>query len=208
MTRRRTPTLTALAAALILLAGCGATSDPAPSPDASTSSAATTDAATADATTALLSPYGLDGLDAVELIDRMDRLGGSDRPSDLMASVRADHLLLAADGEEITVPTPADRFYLSLAPYVSQTHDCYFHSLTTCQGELSDADVHVLIVDDATGETLVDEDTTTYANGFVAYWLPRDIEATLTVTHDGRTGQTAVATDAESPTCLTTLQLA
>jgi hypothetical protein len=40
---------------------------------------------------------------------------------------------------------------------VSNTHDCYFHSLTTCTGELGGQQVTVLIVDDETGEVYVDE---------------------------------------------------
>ncbi|MDP9822944.1 hypothetical protein J2S59_002753 [Nocardioides massiliensis] len=71
---------------------------------------------------------------------------------------------------------PEDRFYLAVAPYVDQTHECFYHSLTTCLGELDSADVRVKIVDEANDEVLVDEVRTTFDNGFLGFWLPRDIE--------------------------------
>ena len=108
---------------------------------------------------------------------------------------------------ETSVPlSGANEFYLSIAPFASQTHDCYFHSLATCKGELANTSVHVTITD-AAGATLVDADATTYANGFVGFWLPRDISGTVTVTVDGKTGSVPFATGAEDATCLTTLQV-
>lgn len=181
----------------ILLVGC-ATTDDATAPSAT--------ATTRDDPT-LLVDFGLDGLDARGAIEHLDRLGGSDRPAALMASVRADELLLAADGVETTLDMPEDSFYVSVAPYLTQTHDCFFHSLTTCQGELVGADVQITVVDDATGETVLDEQATTYANGFVGLWLPRDMTGTLTVIHDGKSVESPISTNADSATCLTTLKL-
>lgn len=196
--------VTALLAGSLVLAGCaGATGD---APPATT--AAPTQAASAEQTAALLAEYGLTGMDARDVIEHLDRLGGDERPSDLMASIRTDELLLAADGVETTLDMPEDSFYVSIAPYLTQTHDCFFHSLTTCQGELVGADVQVTVVDDVTGETVVDEETTTYENGFVGLWLPREMTGTLTVTHDGASVESPISTTADSATCLTTLKLA
>lgn len=103
---------------------------------------------------------------------------------------------------------PEDEFYVSIAPYRSQTHECYFHSLTTCSGELANTDVHVTVVEATSGETLLDETLTTYDNGFVGVWLPRGIDATLTVSAEGRTAKKAISTRPDDPTCLTGLQLA
>lgn len=103
---------------------------------------------------------------------------------------------------------PEDRFYLSVAPYIEQTHECYFHSLTTCTGELQNADVHVTVTDATSGEVVLDEDLTTEANGFVGIWLPRGIEANLTVTYEDASATTAISTVTDSDaTCLTTMQL-
>ncbi|QVQ51377.1 CueP family metal-binding protein [Spiractinospora alimapuensis] len=160
--------------------------------------------------TELLAEHGLDGLDGTELVDRLDTMAVSDRPTNLVASVRPDSVMVS-DGisdAEVAIDVPDDLFYVSVAPYVDQTHECYFHSLTTCLGELRDEEVEVTITDDATGEVLVEETTTTFDNGFVGYWLPRDIDATISAAHDGKSGELQIATGDEDPTCLTELRLA
>lgn len=157
----------------------------------------------------LLAEHGLDGLAAEEIVDRLDLLPLAERPTGLVASVRS-HVLVLADGpegEEIELDLPEDRFYLSMAPYTDHTHDCFFHSLTSCLGELRGEDVSVTITDDADGTVLVEEDGTTFDNGFVGYWLPRNIDATVTVEHQGRSGTAQVSTGEDDPTCLTTLEL-
>jgi len=114
--------------------------------------------------------------------------------------------MLAGPDQEVALPLEDNEFYLSIAPYVDQTHECYYHSLTTCRGELANEDISVRIIDDS-GAVLVDEQVTTFDNGFVGFWLPRDIEGTVEVTHDGRTGQRDFSTSEDGATCLTTLQL-
>lgn len=158
----------------------------------------------------LLAEHGLDGLEGTELVDHLDTMAIPDRPTDLVASVRPDSVVVS-DGtseEELAIDVPDDMFYVSMAPYVDQTHDCFFHSLTTCVGELRDEEIEVTITDDTTDEVLVEETTTTFDNGFVGYWLPRDIDATITAEHDGRTGELQIATGADDPTCLTGMRLA
>jgi hypothetical protein len=194
--RRSVKRLPIVAAALTLaLAGCSAAE---PSP------ARTAEAADAD----FLAAHNLDGMDAPEIIDHLDRLGVADRPTDLMASVRPGELVLSDDQREVTLPVPEDRFYLSVAPYVDQTHECFYHSLTTCKGELGGEDVQVRIVDDATGEVLVDEQSTTFDNGFVGFWLPRELDGTIEIAYGELSGEADVSTTEEGPTCMTTLQLA
>ncbi len=155
----------------------------------------------------LLARHGLAGMNTAEIIDHLDRQGGDDRPTDLMASVRPDELVISSNEQEFVLDIPDDRFYLSFAPYVDQTHECFYHSLTTCTGELASAELLVQVVDTATGEVLVDETRTTFENGFVGLWLPRDMEGTLRVSHDGKTGEVDITTDDDAPTCVTTLQL-
>ncbi|GAB2745618.1 CueP family metal-binding protein [Nocardioides pakistanensis] len=194
----------ATAVAGLLLAGCstsGGSTETAESPEAATSSVPA-------AAEPLLADFGLEGMDTVEIVDHLERLGGEDRPTDLMASVRVDELLVSSGGEEYGLALPEDRFYLSVAPYVDQTHECFYHSLTTCKGELGATDVEVQIVDETNDEVLVDGTETTFDNGFVGFWLPRDIEGTLRVSYDGKTAEMDFATDEEAPTCVTTLQLA
>ncbi len=203
-TRTAIATTIALAAGLILSGCVGTTSAPGQAPTPTTS------VSTADSTEpGILTDHDLAGLDARQIIERLDSLPVADRPTDLIASIRPDQLLLSDDqGRELSVPMPADAFYLSLAPYLNGTHDCHFHSLTTCLGELQNTDVKLIVTDATTGEAVLEESRRTYDNGFVGVWLPRGIDADLTVEHAGRTATTTVSTrGAEDATCLTTLRL-
>ena len=155
----------------------------------------------------LLAEHGLTDMSAPEIIDSLDRMKVSDRPSDLMASVRPDALVLTDNVQEVVLDMPDDVTYLSIAPYIEQTHECFFHSLTTCRGELSGQDIEVRIVDDATGDVIVTESTTTFDNGFAGFWVPRDLQGTIEVTYNGRSGTTPFSTADEKATCITTLQL-
>lgn len=121
--------------------------------------------------------------------------------------MRPDELVLSDDKQEIVLGLPAGLSYVSIAPYATWTHDCFHHSLTTCLGELSNEDIHVTITDEVTGEVLVKEDTTTFDNGFIGFWLPDDTIGTIKVTHQGRTGTTGFSTTADGATCLTDLRL-
>jgi hypothetical protein len=187
-----------IAAAVIalILGGCAATS--------SGQEGASTGASSASPT-ALLARYGLSG-DAVAVVDQLEKLGGSDRPGELKASVRPGELQLSDGDAKASLQIPADRFYLSVAPYAKDTHECYFHSLTTCQGEMSKRPVHLRIVDSG-GRLLVDRETTTNANGFVGTWLPRGSSGTVKITTPQGSGSQPFATGAEDPTCMTTLRL-
>ncbi len=179
------------AAAALALAGCA--------------SAPTTPPSTTD----ILAEFDLAGLDGRQIVDRLDRVPVEERRTDLRASVRPGELLLSRAGAEETtaVELPDDLFYLSVAPYVEQTHECFFHSLTTCRGELGGKQVHVNITERDTGRVLVDTVTQTFDNGFVGFWLPSDIAATIDVEHEGYSASADISTGPEDPTCLTTVAL-
>ncbi len=198
--------LTPLLACLLLLSACSNAADPKETDTPASDNRGTS-------TSAPVSPgleaQGLADLDVHQLIDTLDALPVAERSSDYMASIRPNELLVTdAEGTERSLPIEGDEFYLSFAPFVDKTHECYYHSLTTCKGELSKTPIHVLIVDTA-GKTVVDEDVTTFDNGFYGVWLPRDLKGTLTVTtEDGLTGSVGVSTAKEDDkTCETTLQL-
>ncbi|MCL3860393.1 CueP family metal-binding protein [Actinotalea sp. K2] len=190
-------TLAGLAAATIVLAGCTSDGGTAPAPEPEQSTAA------GDAD--LLVDLGLDGLSGQEIVERLDT-SSQGRPLGFAASVREDEVLIGDGTIEVAVELPGDQLYVSIAPYVGSTHDCYFHSLATCQGEMVEDEVHVRIVSDD-GDVLIDETATTYANGFIGFWLPRDVTGTLEVTQDHLGGSVPFATTEGSPTCVTTLQL-
>jgi len=187
-----------LAAALVL-AGCATASSPEPASPSTSSQAADSD---------FLAAHDLDGLDAAQVIERLDTMPVANRPADLIASVRPDALVLTDDQDrETQLPMPEDEVYISVAPYRDQTHDCYFHSLTTCLGELANTEVQVTLTGED-GAVLVDEVRQTYDNGFVGIWVPRGIDATLAIEHEGQTGTATISTmNDDDATCITTLQL-
>lgn len=184
----------AAAALTLALTGCSA-ADPEPTADGTVSQ------------DTFLTTHGLAAMDAVEIIDHLDRQKVTERPTDLIASVRADELLLSSDDQEVVVDLPDNQTYVSIAPYLTSTHDCFYHSLTTCLGELDNEDIQVTITDEATGEVLIDEQTTTFDNGFVDFWLPDDATGTIEITHQGRTGVTEFSTTEDGATCVTDLRL-
>lgn len=190
--------LAALLAAGITLTGCAA-------PAAAPTPVGTDSAVGADQ---ILAAHDLAGLDVREVIERLDTMPVSDRPTDLLASVQPDALVLrGADEREARLPMPEDEVYISVAPFREQTHECHFHSLTTCRGELSGVEVRLTLTSDD-GTVLIDEMRRTYDNGFVGFWVPRDITATLTIAHDGRTGSVPVSTrNGDDRTCITDLQV-
>ena len=112
------------------------------------------------------------------------------------ANNASEYINVCLVAAHLAAALPEDQFYVSIAPYVDQTHECYYHNLASCQGELVGEDLDVTITSDD-GEVLVDETVTTYDNGFVGFWLPRDIEGTIEVEFDGsrvcREGSTAWA---------------
>lgn len=183
------------AALSLVLAGCASAADSAPS-SAGTGSQAE-----------LLATYDLDNMDVFEIINHLDQLETADRPVDLIASVYPDELVLTDNRQEVVLDLPQNLSYLSIAPYVDQTHDCFYHSLTTCQGELSNETVDVEITDSTTGETVVDEQATTFDNGFVGFWVPSDIAGTIEISYGGRTGASDFTTTDDGATCITDLQL-
>ena len=187
-----------LALAILLLAGCAIAN---PGTDPSEVGSTGNDE--------ILAKHNLVGLDAKQIIEQLDSMPIADRPTDLIASVRPDELILTDDQQrETSFETPTDEFYVSVAPYQTQTHECYFHSLTTCVGELQNTEVDVKVTNAETGETLIEETLRTFDNGFLGLWLPRGIETTLSVEVDGLTATMPISTaTSEDPTCITTLQL-
>lgn len=208
--RRLSVTLAALAATGIVLTGCSAGVQTTPSQTSPSQSASTpsTDAGSAAVAQELLAVHDLAALDVREVIARLEATALVDRPDDLLASVEPDTLVLRdARGREGRLPLPDDAVYVSIAPFRDQTHECHFHSLTTCVGELADTEVRVTLTTDD-GSIVVDETRRTQDNGFVGVWVPRGLETTLTVESHGLTGSVPLSTTSpDDRTCITDLQL-
>jgi len=188
-----------LAALSLLLAGCSA----------ATESAVDSASESTVSASAAFDEFGLQGLDGQQVVDKLEKMKTAERPGGLTASVRPAELVLSAkSGEQKTLPLPEDKFYLSVAPYLAQSHDCTYHSLTTCQGELANQNVIVSFTADDGRKILDHAELTTNDNGFVGLWLPRNITGELAITSDGLSAIQQVRTGSSDPTCLTTMKLA
>jgi hypothetical protein len=192
------PALTA--AALLGLVGCSAAPRTVGPGEAAVSGA--TSVQVAD----LASALGYPGRSAKELVSALDSSDKA-RPLPFTASVKGTDLVVKVGGKESAIALPTDSRYVSVAPYRDKTHECFFHSLATCRGELAKQDVRVTITAQD-GTVLIDKRTRTYANGFVGYWLPKDVSGTITIEHHGHRGSVPFSTTDGSPSCITSLKVA
>ncbi|WP_020619303.1 CueP family metal-binding protein [Paenibacillus daejeonensis] len=123
------------------------------------------------------------------------------------ASIDARQLtLISGDDAQNVFALPAESFFVSIAPYLQDTHPCAIHNLAGCQGELAGEAFAVYVVDD-TGRVLVDEQMLSHPNGFIDLWLPRDQSFKISITQDGRSADAVISSFDEDPTCITTMQL-
>lgn len=160
--------------------------------------------ATTPAEQAFLAQHGLQGKTVVEMIDHIDQ-STQERPLPYTASVTSTELKLS-DGKEVFTYALEDQFYLSIAPYVTYTHDCFNHSLSGCRAELVNTTYRVTAKDKA-DNIIFDEDVTSFSNGFYGLWLPRNTSGTVEVTYNGLKGLSSFSTGEENQTCMTTIQL-
>lgn len=195
-----------LAAITLGLAGCASSDDP--STGTATSAVESHSEENVQITPAdVLAPYSLEDRNVDDVVDTLDQMPVNERPEDLITSVRIDQLELSTNEGSAAMDMPEDKTYVSFAPYVDSTHPCTFHSLTTCQGEMRNAPIHIKITESGSNRVLVDDRVKTFDNGFYGVWLPRDLEGKIEVTHEGKTGSADFSTKANGATCVTDLKL-
>lgn len=103
---------------------------------------------------------------------------------------------------------PSDVTNISAAPYPKKPQECHFHALTSCLGELKNADVEVTVKDGQSGEAIRQETTKTFDNGFVGLWLPRARTGEVTIKYADKSGSAEISTvNDDDATCVTTLKL-
>jgi len=123
------------------------------------------------------------------------------------ASITSTELIVTdSDNNETTYDLPEDEFFVSIAPFTTTTHPCTNHSLTSCQGELVEKEFDVYIQDEQ-GNVIVDETMTSFKNGFIDLWLPRNKTYNVKIQYDGKTAESEISTFEDSNTCITTMQL-
>ncbi|MHA7964200.1 CueP family metal-binding protein [Paenibacillus sp. CAU 1782] len=124
------------------------------------------------------------------------------------ASISSSELIVTGKNNQSTsYPLPKDEFFVSIAPFVNETHPCAIHSLTGCQGEMKEQDIK-LTIKDAEGNTVIDETVSTLGNGFVDLWLPRDKTYSVKIEQNGLTSESQISTFEGDNTCITTMRLA
>jgi len=97
-------------------------------------------------------------------------------------------------------------FYVSIAPFINETHECVMHVLTGCQGELTQADLEVKITN-SSGDVVFAGTQQTYQNGFMGFWLPRNEDYTIEFEFEGYQGEFYFSTHDDDQTCLTEFRL-
>ena len=130
--------------------------------------------------------------------------GNSD---DVSASITSQELFVTdSESNETSYELPEDEFFVSIAPYVDSTHPCAIHSLTGCQGELAEEEFEINIKDEE-GNVVVDETVTSFKNGFIDLWLPRNQTFQVKIERNGKTAESEISTFEGDNTCITTMQL-
>ncbi|UNK21094.1 CueP family metal-binding protein [Paenibacillus sp. N3/727] len=122
------------------------------------------------------------------------------------ASITSHELIVTDNGKKTSFDLPEDEFFVSIAPFIENTHECAIHNLTGCQGELAEKNFDVLIQDEE-GTVVMDETITSLENGFIDLWLPRDRTYQVKIEYDGKSVESEIDTFKDDNTCITTMQL-
>jgi hypothetical protein len=100
------------------------------------------------------------------------------------ASINSENVYIKSEKKSYTYTLPDDLFYISFAPYMTYTHECFTHSLTGCQGELSNKDMYVKVYD-SNDNIIIDEMMNTGDDGFIGLFLEKDMDYRVDVEYDG-----------------------
>ncbi|MGA2298035.1 MAG: CueP family metal-binding protein [FCB group bacterium] len=110
------------------------------------------------------------------------------------------------DGRQIKKTLPDSAMFIAVAPYITNTHTCDTHYLSSCQGELTNK-VFQLKASDTNGNILYNDSISSMKNGFFELWLPRDRTITIHIVYNTMTRDELIGTFSTSNTCITTAQL-
>lgn len=144
--------------------------------------------------------------EANEVKHLIDEYNGNFESEDSASVTGTELIITDKDGKANSYPLPEEEFFVSIAPFKEFTHPCTNHSLTGCQGELSEETFQVYVTDNA-GNVVIENILTSGKNGFIDLWLPRNKQYNIKITKDGETATEEISTYDDSPTCITTMQL-
>lgn len=148
-------------------------------------------------------PKDNEPIDIKELVDDYS----SGNITDHTASITSKQLIVTdSDDSSESVYDLPEEFFVSIAPFINETHPCEIHSLTGCQGELANEEF-VIYIEDMEGNAVLEEKMNSESNGFIDLWLPRDETYRVKITHDGKQTESEISTFENDGTCITTMQL-
>lgn len=123
------------------------------------------------------------------------------------ASITSDQLIVTEkDLKENTYSLPKDVFFVSIAPYIQDTHECAIHNLTGCRGELVNEEFDIYI-EDSEGNIITNKKMKSLSNGFIDLWLPRNETYDVTIQYEGKKVESIISTFENDNTCITTMKL-
>jgi|SRR5690625_1289009 len=132
---------------------------------------------------------------------------GAGKITDQSASITSTQLIVTdSDDKESVYDLPEEEFFVSIAPFINETHPCEIHSLTGCQGELVNQDF-ALYIEDMDGNVVINETMNSESNGFIDLWLPRDKTYNVNISHEGKQVESEISTFEKDGTCITTMKL-
>src|SRR5690625_4277041 len=102
----------------------------------------------------------LDSKDVKELVQNYS-VG---KITDQSASITSTQLIVTDSSDKESVyDLPEEEFFVSIAPFINETHPCEIHSLTGCQGELVNQDF-ALYIEDMDGNVVINETMNSESN--------------------------------------------
>ena len=106
--------------------------------------------------------------DDIEVL--IDQLETRDFEGALSASITHQTVSIQTEEDAYTFDLLNEMFYISFAPYINMTHECYTHSLTGCQGELVNQDMEIKVYDES-NQLIDDRIINTGDDGFIGLFL-------------------------------------
>ncbi len=138
-----------------------------------------------------------------EVVEKLE----NDLDEQVVGAVWQDEIELTFNNESVKIYDEQDQFYVSIAPYIDNTHVWGIHSLVGCMGELQNEVFNVKLIDQD-NVVVFDGEKSTYSNGFMGFWLDRDNTYTVSFEYQGKTGTYQFSTTDKGYTCITSFQLA
>lgn len=110
------------------------------------------------------------------------------------------------DGRKVTKNLPENETFVAIAPYINSTHTCSVHYFSSCQGEMFEMKIEVLVRNEE-GDLEKSMDLITLKNGFFELWLPRNKKYEIEIIYENLIAKEWVSTFSVDNTCLTTFLL-